>query len=130
VIVRNKSTLVVLGRDGATAAAVSAATNLAPTAATEAGVKPLRGSVHPSSVWHLSFGSDPEDQSGFGSMRSLLAQVLPAGEALRGLQPGYEVRLDWGGFSDSSQGGFVLERDVARSLADLGPPVYGTAYVD
>lgn len=127
---RNRSTLVVLGRDGATAAAVSASTGLVPTRLTEAGDEPLRGSVRAYSVWQIGVESDVEDESGFGSMRTLLAAILPAAEALRALQETYEVRVDWGGSSDSSQGGFVLEPDVARGLADLGLPVYGTAYLD
>ena len=130
VIVRNKSTLVVLGHSGATAAAVSAATGLAPTSATEAGDTSVRGSVHSYSVWHLEVESDVKDESGFGSMRVLLAQLLPAAEALRGLSSDYEVRLDWGGFSNSTQGGFVLEPDIAHGLANLGLPLYGTAHVD
>lgn len=103
-------------------------TGLVPTRATEAGEVPTRGSVREYSIWHLEVESGPEDESGFGSMRSLLMQILPAAAELRELQSGYEVRLDWGGFSDSSQGGFVLEPDVARGLADLGLPVYGTTY--
>lgn len=127
-IVRNKSTLIVLGRGGGTAAAVSARTGLIPARATEAGEMPARGSAHDYSVWHLEVESGGDDESGFGSMRSLLAQILPAAAELQQLQSEYEVRLDWGGFSDSSQGGFVLEPDVTRGLADLGLPVYGTAY--
>lgn len=129
-IVRNRSTLVVLGGENATAGAVSASTGLVPTAATEAGAVPERGSARPYSVWQLAVESDADDETGFGSMRALLAQVLPAAASLRGLRARYEVRLDWGGFSDSSQGGFVLEPDIARGLADLGLPVYGTAYLD
>ena len=130
VIVRNESTLVVLGRDGGTAAVVSAATGLAPTSAAETGDHPLRGSVRPYSQWHLTVAAGAEDESGFHSMRVLLATILPSMEALRELQSGYEVRLDWAGFSDSSQGGFVLEPDVARGLGELGLPVYATAYID
>ena len=127
-IARNRSTLVVLGKNGAKAASVSARTGLVATRATEAGETPLRGSTHAYAVWHLEVDSGVEDESGFGSMRALLAQILPVAAELRELQSRYEVRLDWGGFSDSSQGGFVLDPDIARGLADLGLPLYGTAY--
>ena len=120
--------MVVIGKNGATAASVSATTGLVPTRATEAGETPLRGSTHAYAVWHLEVDSGVEDESGFGSMRALLAQILPVAAELRELQSRYEVRLDWGGFSDSSQGGFVLDPDIARGLADLGLPLYGTAY--
>ena len=78
----------------------------------------------------LSVESDPEDESGFGSMRILLLIVLPAAEALRTLRRDYELRISWGGFSDSGQGGFVLEPDIAQGVAELGLPIYGTAYID
>lgn len=129
-IVRNRSTLVVLGRAGATAAAVTRATGLNPTRSGEAGEQPGRGVPRAYSVWQLTVHATTGDESGFGSMRALLAQILPASPALRALQGDYEVRLDWGGFSDSTQGGFVLEPDIAQGLAAVGLPVYGTAYLD
>lgn len=108
VIVRNTSSLVALGRDSATASAVTAATGLKPTSSTEAGEQPLRGSQRRYSTWHLTVESEPEDQSGFASMRALLLCILPAAPALRALEATHELRIDWAGFSDSSQGGFVL----------------------
>ncbi len=130
-IVRNSSALLVFGlSDGATAMRVTERTGLVPTTATEAGMPPLRGPVRSYSRWDLSVESDPEDESGFGSLRILLSVVLPAAEALRALQRDYEMRIGWGGFSDSSQGGFVLEADLVAGVAALGLPIHGTAYVD
>lgn len=82
----------------------------------------------PCSRWDLSIESDPEDESGFGSLRILLSVVLAAANALRALQREYEMRIGWGGFSDSTQGDFVLEADLVQGVAALGLPIHGTAY--
>jgi hypothetical protein len=131
VIVRNSSSLLAFGlSETATARRLTEATGIVPTAATEAGMTPTRGGVKPYSRWNVSIESDPEDHSGFGSLRILLSVVLPAADALRALQREYEMRISWGGFSDSSQGGFVLEADLLQGVAGLGIPIYGTTYLD
>lgn len=84
------------------------------------------------SLWRLDGepNSDPLDQTGFGSMRNLLSALRGKGAAIESLQDSCVVVLDWHGFSDSEQGGFVVPADVIRAAAELGCDLFGTVYLD
>lgn len=73
--------------------------------------------------------TDPEDGTGFASLRKLVARLAPHVNALADLRRTGETIIWWSGDSDSTQGGFVLEADLIVALAGLGCPVYGTAYL-
>jgi hypothetical protein len=81
--------------------------------------------------WSLSVVNEPseEDQTGFSSLRELMAMLQPSSQVLAELRQGGETRLWWSGDSDSTQGGFVLEADLISYLAKLGCDVFGTAYL-
>jgi hypothetical protein len=89
--------------------------------------------VRAQSAWELRVRAadvPEDDESGFGSVRTLLATLLPLADRLDALRGDWEFVVWWGGFSDSEQGGFVIEPDVLAGLARLGAPLYGTAYLD
>lgn len=81
--------------------------------------------------WSLTVASEPgeEDQTGLSSLRELVSRLQPRSHVLAELRQGGETRLWWSGDSDSTQGGFVLEMDLIRSLAELGCDVFGTAFL-
>ena len=81
--------------------------------------------------WSLTVVNEPsdEDQTGFSSLRELIARLQPSSQVLAELRQGGETRLWWSGDSDSTQGGFVLEADLISYLAKLGCDVFGTAYL-
>jgi hypothetical protein len=62
---------------------------------------------------------DPEDKTGFGSIRKLLAAVAGREDAVRALHADFEVWIQWIGYSDSESGGFVIPDDVLPGLARL-----------
>lgn len=61
-------------------------------------------------------------------MRNLLARLGPHAASLDKLRDACEMRLDWFGFSDSDQGGFVIPADVLKAAAELSSPLFGTVY--
>jgi len=71
-----------------------------------------------------------DDETGLRSVRELIRVFDPVAETLRGLRPRYDYRIWWSGFSDSWQGGFVIEKDLFAGLARLDADIYGTAYLD
>ncbi len=73
---------------------------------------------------------DPEDETGFGSLRVLVNVFRPRAAALASLRADCETIIWWSGDSDSSQGGFVIPADLLADLAILGCDLYGTAYLD
>ena len=81
--------------------------------------------------WSLTVESEPreDDQTGLSSLRELVSRLQPRSHVLAELRQGGETTLWWSGDSDSTQGGFVLEADLIRSLAELGCDVFGTAYL-
>lgn len=81
--------------------------------------------------WSLTVVNKPsdEDQTGFSSLRALMARLQPSSQVLAELRQGGETTLSWSGDSDSTQGGFVLEADLISYLAQLGCDVFGTAFL-
>jgi hypothetical protein len=73
---------------------------------------------------------DPDDKTGFGSLRVLVAAIRNSAPALESLRPDCETIIWWSGYSDSVQGGFVKPADLIANLALLGCDLYGTAYFD
>lgn len=71
-----------------------------------------------------------DDRTGMGALTLLVQRLAPAAERLASLRPDYRTIIDWGGFSDSSEGGFVMPADLAAALGSLGCDLYGTAYLD
>ena len=142
-IIRNVATLVVLGRTAsASAQHVTEHIGLKPTDWGERGdtnvsarrARPRtdhRRREH--AMWHLEVDDEgnSEDATGFASLRELVLLLENRADELRALDQddNYEIRIDWAGFSDSSQGGFVIEPDLALRLGALGIPLYGTTYL-
>ena len=71
-----------------------------------------------------------DDQTGMGALAILVGRLAPRAAQLASLRPDYRTSIDWGGFSDSSQGGFILPAGLATVLGSLGCDLYGTAYLD
>lgn len=142
VIISNSSTLVVLGRSAtASAQHVTELIGLQPTDWGEIGdtnvsAKRRRprtdGRLRDHAMWQLRADDDGTsgDETGFASLRALVMLLTNKRNELQALEHDeeYEIRVDWGGFSDSSQGGFVIEPDLALRFGALGIPLYGTAY--
>ncbi|KQR90578.1 hypothetical protein ASF93_01900 [Microbacterium sp. Leaf347] len=83
--------------------------------------------------WSLSADDalvDPEDETGFASLRVLVDSFRDRAEALAALRADCETIIWWSGDSDSSQGGFVIPADLLADLARLGCDLYGTAFLD
>jgi hypothetical protein len=70
---------------------------------------------------------DPEDQTGFGSVRKLLGQLAGREDQVRDLRADFDVWIQWTGFSDSESGGFVIPADVLPGLTRLECPVMANA---
>jgi hypothetical protein len=96
------------------------------------GLQPTRTAERSDAVWALDGepNSDPSDQTGFGSMRNLLSVLAGKAESIDSLRRSCDIVLDWHGFSDSEQGGFVIPADVIRAAAALGCDLFGTVYLD
>ena len=72
------------------------------------------------SRWILEVDDDdPEDRTGFGSVRKLLAALAGREDAVRALNTDFNVWIQWTGFSDSDSAGFVIPDDVLPGLARL-----------
>lgn len=88
--------------------------------------------THQRTFWSLTETDDEpsaDDQSGFSALRALAVRLEPSAQALSDLRQDGETVLWWSGDSDSTQGGFLLEADLISSLAKMGCPVYGTAFL-
>jgi hypothetical protein len=70
---------------------------------------------------------DPEDHTGFGSVRKLLRALAGREDRVRELRPHFDVWIQWTGFSDSRSGGFVIPADVLPGLARLECAVMANA---
>ncbi|MGO4679313.1 hypothetical protein [Microbacterium sp. 2MCAF23] len=87
--------------------------------------------VYGETYWEYRCEIEPiDDRTGFASLSSLVALLLPLADALAVLRDGGETRIWWGGFSDSTQGGFVMTAALQHDLALLGCDLFGTAYLD
>lgn len=83
-----------------------------------------------SSIWVLdSTEADPDDTSGFSSVRSLVAALESKREALASLQENYFIEVNWNGFSDRPQAGFLIPADLLAALGSLGCDFHGTVYL-
>ena len=84
------------------------------------------------SAWTLMFNvsEDADDPDGTASLRMLIDAIGGKAELLAQLRPRYETIIRWSGFSDSTQGGFVIDAGLFPALAALGCDLYGTVYLD
>ncbi|CAN5334175.1 hypothetical protein BH09ACT1_BH09ACT1_12810 [soil metagenome] len=104
-----------------------------PTRAALAGQK-LKPQYMTNERAHWSFdadenAADPNDETGFASLRVLIGAIRDSASALASLRPDCETIIWWSGYSDSVQGGFVMPADLIADLALLGCDLYGTAYI-
>jgi hypothetical protein len=56
--------------------------------------------------------------------------LLPRANALAALREGGETRIWWSGFSDSTQGGFVMTAALQHDFAMLGCDLFGKTYLN
>jgi hypothetical protein len=92
-----------------------------------------RSAVETRASWSLdgdANAADPEDETGFRTLRQLLSRISDKGTAIAELKIDCEVSITWSGYSDSWQGGFVLEEELLTELGRLGNPIWGTTYLD
>jgi hypothetical protein len=96
-------------------------------------VLPGQSPVEVNAQWSLDGdpeAADPEDESGFRTLRQLLSRIGHTADAIAELKQDCDVSITWSGYSDSWQGGFVLEQDLLQELGRLGIPIWGTTYLD
>ncbi len=89
--------------------------------------------TYPSALWSFEADEsavDPDDHTGFGSLRVLVEAFSGRLGALNSLKQSCKLAISWAGESDSSQGGFVIPADLLADLAAMGCDLYGTAYID
>ncbi|KJL32949.1 hypothetical protein [Microbacterium azadirachtae] len=87
--------------------------------------------VYQETYWAYRCEIEPADDStGFASLASLVALLLPRANALAILREDGETRIWWGGLSDSTQGGFVMTAALQHDLALLGCDLFGTTYLN
>jgi len=127
--------------DTHTAAEVTALLGVEPTGGGEIGDakhpprldrerQPARQFFYKQSTWLFDVpdGADSDDESGFASVRRLLDIFGPKSEVLGELRRNYRTIIWWAGFSDSSQGGFVMPAELLSDLGELGCDLFGTVY--
>ena len=73
---------------------------------------------------------DPADDSGFASLRLLVADLRDKRDAIASLRPRYQTVIRWSGDSGSTQGNFVVTADLIVDLGLLGCEFWGTLYGD
>lgn len=133
-VVPNGDATLIIKSDSLTSAQITDALGLQPTRTAERGgaTSPRTKRVRDNALWALDGepNSDPSDQTGFGSMRNLLSVLEGKTDAIESLRRSCHIVLDWHGFSDSEQGGFVIPADVIRAAAALGCDLFGTVYLD
>ncbi|WP_186317596.1 DUF4279 domain-containing protein [Curtobacterium sp. 9128] len=126
-----------------TARAISEVMGLEPTRSAERG-EPTRSAVHGNTSpdrpatravasWSLDAdekAADPEDETGFRTLRLLLNQISTKTAQIAELKLDCDVSITWTGSSDSWQGGFVLDEDLLRDLGRLGIAIWGTVLLD
>jgi hypothetical protein len=82
------------------------------------------------SIWVLdSIEADPNDTSGFSSVRALVETLESKREALEGLRENYFIEVRWNGFSDRPQAGFLIPSELLAALGSLGCDFHGTVYL-
>jgi hypothetical protein len=72
---------------------------------------------------------DPNDQTGFASLRVPVDVFREKADVLEALRSDCETIIWWSGDSDSGQGGFVMPADLLVDLARIGCDLYGTAFL-
>jgi hypothetical protein len=142
VIVSDLATLSIVS-EHRTARAISAGIGLEPSRSAERGdptraamhgnVSPGRPTTRAVASWRLDAdedAADPEDETGFRTLRLLLSQIRTKTAEIAELKLDCDVSITWTGSSDSWQGGFVLDEDLLRDLSRLGIPIWGTVLFD
>jgi hypothetical protein len=94
--------------------------------------QPVRQFFYKEATWIYKVPEevDPNDQSGFSSVRRLVDLFREKSKVLAELRENYRTVIWWAGFSNSSQGGFVIDADLLVSLGELGCDLFGTVYID
>ena len=130
-ITYSKASLSVISETHA-AADVSAVLGLEPTTTAEIGDRKARsGLPRKYSLWVLDASDDDAADGGSFDSLEILADLLRGKEAaLATLRENYSTNIVYGGFSDSSQGGFVFPAALMADLGALGCDFLGTAYLD
>ena len=134
-----RATLSVYGhREDLTAAAVTAALGTQPTSSHEFGDSvvskspALDGTLRANSRWSFdmpgTLASD-DDPHGMQSLAKLAEFFEPHADQLALLAEEYEIRVWMSAFSDSTQGGFVIERETMRHLGRLSASLFGTVFL-
>ncbi len=96
-------------------------------------VPPGRAAMRAVASWSLDAdekAADPDDETGFRTLRLLLNQISTKTAQIAELKVDCDVSITWTGSSDSWQGGFVLDEDLLRDLGSLGIPIWGTVLLD
>lgn len=116
-----------------TPAEISQILALEPTDVTEMGTVSRLGRVREHHSWSIrieTLDNTDEDQTGTRALRTLLEQCISARGRVEELPTDCDARIWWSGDSDSSQGGFVLEADLAQMIAALAIDLMATVYFD
>lgn len=123
----------------ATAAAVSAALGMEPTASHEAGephpspTLAARGRRTDQSFWEFEepeTSKSDDDLHGMASLDRLAELFEPKGEILAALEKDYWIRVWIYSDSDSYQGGFVIASETMRRLGKLNADFFGTVILN
>jgi len=87
--------------------------------------------IYQETFWAYDCDVEPgDDRTGLASLASLVDLLQPRVEALAALRETGETTIWWGGFSDSTQGGFVMTAALQHDLALLGCDLFGTTYLN
>ncbi|HTL42021.1 MAG TPA: DUF4279 domain-containing protein [Pseudolysinimonas sp.] len=136
-MIRDNSAALIVSSKERSVAGVSSRLGLEPTSSHEMGEETRNSRRIPpgsaprfenESRWVFAVDDvDPDDETGFGSVRKLLAALSGKEGAVRELQAEFDVWIQWTGFSDSDSGGFVIPRDVLPGLAALNCTIMANA---
>jgi hypothetical protein len=72
---------------------------------------------------------DPNDDSGFATLRALVNAVRDRADALASLRPEYRTVIWWSG-EVSPQGNFAIDADIVVGLGLLGCEFYGSVSLE
>lgn len=116
-----------------TPAEISDILTLEPTDVPEMGSVSRSGRVREHHNWSIqvdTLDNTGEDQTEMQALRTLLEHCIPARGRVKELPTECDARIWWSGDSDSNQGGFVVEADLAQMITALGIDLMATVYFD
>ncbi|KQQ94601.1 hypothetical protein ASF62_11065 [Leifsonia sp. Leaf325] len=114
-----------------TVAEITEVLGLNPTISHDVGDRKGRHSdlVHDNTHWGYRVEHQDANMPGTGSLRELLRIFADKTEQIDSLRRSCEIRLWWAGFSDNSQGGFVIDPDTLQAVAAIRCALFGTVYM-